>query len=89
MIKETLRVGDMNNFINLATLSIENMVKNTRFDNLVNYDTHSSSGSRYSDPNQSSSDPTSLSYLMRNNQIIQLKIAITPDKEVKETTQER
>jgi hypothetical protein len=79
----------MSNFINLATLSIENMVKNTSFDNQVNYDTHSSSGSKYSDPNQSSSDPTSLSYLIRNKQIIQFKIAVTPEKEVKETIQEK
>lgn len=78
----------MNNFINLATLSNENMVKNTNFDNLVNYDTHSSSGSKYSDPNQSSSDPTSLSYLIRDKQLIQVRLATTPDKEVHETLQD-
>jgi len=65
------------------------MVKNTNFDNQVNYDTHSSSGTKYSDPNQSSSDPTSLSYLIRNNQIIQFKLALTPEKEIKEIVQEK
>lgn len=78
----------MSNFINLATQSRKNMVKNTNFDNLVNYDTHSSSGSKYSDPNQSSSDPTSLSYLIRDKQLIQFRLAITPDKEVQETLPE-
>ncbi len=79
----------MSNFTNLAILSIKNMVKNTNFDNQVNYDTHSSSGTKYSDPNQSSSDPTSLSYLIRNNQIIQFKLALTPEKEIKEIIQEK
>ena len=79
----------MSNFTNLAALSIENMVRNTNFDNQVNYDTHTSSGSKYSDPNQSSSDPTSLSYLIRNKQIVQFQIAIIPDKEVKEIIQDK
>lgn len=89
MIKETLKAGGMNNFLNLDTLSTINMIKNTKFDNQVNYDTYSSSGTMYLGPAQSSSDPRSLTYLMRNNQIILFKLAMTTQKVIKQTIQEK
>ena len=71
----------MNKLTNLAITMDEKPVKNTDFDNLVNYPTHSSSGSMYSDPFQSTSNPTSLSFLIKNNQIAYYTLATVVDKE--------
>jgi hypothetical protein len=55
------------------------MIKNTHFDNLVNYETNSSSSCQYVGKNDSSSDPTSLSFIMKNRPLIFWKL-LTPDE---------
>lgn len=57
------------------------VVKTTNIDKLVNYTSHSSSGSMYSDPYQSTSNPRSLSFLIKNNQIVYYKLETLVDKD--------
>ena len=56
---------------------MEATIKNTKFDNLVNYETQfSSNSSRQSIAYQSSADPNALSTLIKNNQLITINFTI-------------
>lgn len=69
---------------------MENIIKNTKFDNLVNYETQfSSNSSRQSIAFQSSSDPNSLSSLMKNSQLIEYSIIVTQEKTIQQTDIEK
>ncbi len=60
---------------------MEATIKNTKFDNLVNYETQfSSNSSRQSIAYQSSADPNALSTLIKNNQLIQYSHLVTQEK---------
>ena len=65
---------------------MDNTIKNTRFDNLVNYETQlSSNSSRQSVAFQSSADPNALSSLIKNSQLIQYSLLITQEKTIQQT----
>ena len=69
---------------------MENIFKNTKFDNLVNYETQfSSNSSRQTVVFQSSADPNSLSYLIRNNQLIEYSLIVTQEKTIQQTDVEK
>jgi hypothetical protein len=69
---------------------MESIIKNTKFDNLVNYETNfSSNSSRQSIACQSSADPNSLSSLIRNNQLIEYSLVIMQEKELQQTNSEK
>jgi len=64
---------------------MENTIKNTKFDNLVNYETQlSSNSSRQSIAYQSSADPNALSSLIKNNQLIQYSHLVTQEKTIQQ-----
>lgn len=71
----------MSKMINLEPDMDKKVVKATNIDKLVNYTSHSSSGSMYSDPYQSTSNPRSLSFLIKNNQIVYYRLETLVDKE--------
>jgi hypothetical protein len=65
---------------------MENTIKNTKFDNLVNYETQfSSNSSRQSIAFQSSADPNALSSLIKNSQLIQYSLLVTQEKTIQQT----
>jgi len=65
---------------------MENTIKNTKFDNLVNYETQfSSNSSRQCIAFQSSADPNALSSLIKNSQLIQYSILVTQEKTIQQT----
>ena len=65
---------------------MDNTIKNTRFDNLVNYETQlSSNSSRQSVAFQSSADPNALSSFIKNSQLIQYSLLITQEKTIQQT----
>jgi hypothetical protein len=69
---------------------MENTFKNTRFDNLVNYETQfSSNSSRQSIAFQSSADPNALSSLIKNNQMIEYSLLVTQEKTIQQTDTEK
>ena len=69
---------------------MENIIKNTKFDNLVNYETQfSSNSSRQTVVFQSSADPSSLSSLIRNNQLIEYSLIVTQEKTILQTDIEK
>jgi len=69
---------------------MENIIKNTKFDNLVNYETQFSlNSSRQSIAFQSSVDPNSLSSLMKNSQLIDYSIIATQEKTIQQTDIEK
>ena len=69
---------------------MENIIKNTKFDNLVNYETQfSSNSSRQTVVFQSSADPNSLSSLIRNNQLIEYSLIVTQEKTIQQTDVEK
>lgn len=69
---------------------MENIFKNTKFDNLVNYETQlSSNSSRQTVVFQSSADPNSLSYLIRNNQLIEYSLIVTQEKTIQQIDVEK
>ncbi|KAA6325833.1 hypothetical protein EZS27_024996 [termite gut metagenome] len=62
---------------------MENSIRNTQFDNLVNYETgFLSNSSRQIVDYQTSADPNALSALSKNQQIIEYTIAITQENTV-------
>lgn len=62
---------------------MDKIIKNTKFDNLVNYETRgSSNSSRQSIAFQSSADPNSLSSLIKNSQLIEYSILVTQEKAI-------
>ena len=63
---------------------MDNIIKNTEFDNLVNYTTKKSSGDFSQNSQYNSVDPTSLSFFSKNNQIIEYNLAIISEKEIME-----
>lgn len=69
---------------------MENIIKNTKFDNLVNYETQFSlNSSRQSIAFQSSVDPNSLTSLMKNSQLIDYSIIATQEKTIQQTDIEK
>jgi hypothetical protein len=82
MTKGRLKVGNMRKLYNLAFSNMKKTVKNTNFDNIVNYETRSSSGFKFSDLSQSSADPSSTAFLIRNSQIVQYQIAQITEKDL-------
>jgi hypothetical protein len=65
---------------------MDKVIKNTKFDNLVNYETRSfSNSSRQSIAFQSSADPNSLSSLIKNSQLIEYSLLVTQEKTIQET----
>jgi hypothetical protein len=69
---------------------MENTIKNTKFDNLVNYETNfSSNSSLQSIAFQSSADPNSLSSLIKNSQLIEYSLVITQEKTIQQTDTEK
>ncbi len=67
-----------------------NTIKNTKFDNLVNYETNfSSNSSRQSIAFQSSADPNSLSSLIKNSQLVEYSIVFTQEKTIQQTVIEK
>lgn len=69
---------------------MENTIKNTKFDNLVNYETNfSSNSSRQSIAFQSSADPNSLSSLIKNSQLVEYSLVITQEKTIQQTDTEK
>ena len=63
---------------------MDTTIKNTDFDNLVNYLTKKSSGDFAQNSHYNSVDPTSLSFFSKNNQIIEYNLAIVSEKEIQE-----
>jgi len=59
---------------------MEGYVKNTSFDNLVNYQTFDLNSSKPFEFQQSSSDPNSLSELIKNNQLIEFHLLATQEQ---------
>ncbi len=69
---------------------MENTLKNTKFDNLVNYETNfSSNSSQQSIAYQSSADPNSLSSLIKNSQLVEYSLVITQEKTIQQTDTEK
>lgn len=56
--------------------------KNTSFDNLVNFQTFDLNSSKISEFQQSSSDPNSLSSVIKNNQLVEYKLITTQEQSV-------
>jgi len=60
---------------------MDNVVRNTKFDNLVNYETRAlSNSSMPSGAYQSSADPNALSSLLKNSPLVEYTFAITSEK---------
>lgn len=65
-------------------------IRNTQFNNLVNYETKlSSNSSRQSIVFQSSADPNSLSAISKNNQIIEYSLLVSQEKIIQETNEQK
>ena len=62
---------------------MENIIRNTQFDNLVNYETNFSSGSpQQINDYQTSADPNAFSSLSKNQQIIEYSFAVTQENTI-------
>jgi len=61
---------------------MEKTIKNTEFNNLVNYITEKSSGDVQQHLHYNSVDPTSLSDVIKNNQIIKYNLLDVSEKEI-------
>ncbi|MDR2691828.1 MAG: hypothetical protein LBB73_05960 [Dysgonamonadaceae bacterium] len=60
---------------------MDNIVKNTQFDNLVNYETGIlSNSSLHKADYQSSSDPNALSAQLKNSPLVEFTFAITAEQ---------
>lgn len=60
---------------------MENTIKNTQFDNLVNYDSRIWSNSAlHMGPVQSSSDPNSIASMFKNEQLIEFTVIYQKDE---------
>lgn len=69
---------------------MEPTVKNTKFDNLVNYETNfSSNSSRGVAAFQSSADPNSLSSLIKNNQLVEYSLVVIQEKTIQQANTEK
>ena len=67
---------------------MERTVKNTQFDNLVNYESRLSSNSSWQiADNQTSVDPSAISTLSKNNQIVDYSLLAPVEKTVQESEQ--
>lgn len=63
---------------------MESTIKNTEFNNLVNYITEKSSGAIPQHINCNSADPTSLAEVFKNNQMIKYNLLDESENEVTE-----
>ena len=71
MIKDISKVGKQKLKNNHKYIIMNQIIRNTRFDNLVNYQTVlSSNSSQQTVAFESSADPNSLSSLIKDNQIV-------------------
>jgi len=62
---------------------MEQVEKNTRLDLLVNYNSQQSGNTNFLSPIQSSSDPSSLAFLMQNDMIIEYHLYLENEIEKK------
>lgn len=60
---------------------MNNTIKNTRFDNLVNYDINQSSSSFPQNFNYNSIDPTALSNLLKGQQLVEYHFVETTESQ--------
>lgn len=67
---------------------MEKTIKNTEFNNLVNYITEKSSGDVQQHLHYNSVDPTSLADVIKNNQIIKYNLLDVSEKEITEPNKE-
>ena len=65
------------------------MIKNTNFDNLVNYQMPHSNSSIVSGAIETSSHPNSLAFKIKNQQIITYNFAIQTEKTIQQTDKEQ
>lgn len=69
---------------------MEKILKNTKFDNLVNYETNfNSNSSQKSISIESSADPNSLTSLIKNSQFVKYSVLITLEKIIIETESQK
>lgn len=61
---------------------MDKTVKNTEFDNLVNYRTEKSSADFSQNQYYNTVDPTSLAYLLKNNQIVEYRLVNISENEI-------
>lgn len=61
---------------------MDNTIRNTQFDNLVNYSTKKSSGDSSQNTHYNSVDPTSLAFYSKNNQIVEYHLLNISEKEI-------
>ncbi|GET27668.1 hypothetical protein [Prolixibacter sp. NT017] len=61
---------------------MKKVIRNTEFNNLVNYSTEKSSADYASASQYNSVDPTSLAYVSKNNQIVEYHLVDFSEKEV-------
>ncbi|MFH1004010.1 MAG: hypothetical protein V1781_00695 [Bacteroidota bacterium] len=67
---------------------MNNTVKNTSFDNLVNYQTPYSNSTIVSGAIQSSSDPNSLAFQIQNQQLVIYNLAVQVEKTMLQSDKE-
>lgn len=61
---------------------MNNTIKNTSFNNLVNYSTYESSVANPYSVNYNSTDPTSLSNISKNSQLVRYSLVDTLEKQI-------
>ena len=68
---------------------MDGLIKNTSFDNLVNYQTPYSNSSIITGVIQSSSDPNSLGFQIQNQQIVVYNLANQVEKTIQQTEKQQ
>lgn len=61
---------------------MENIIRNTEFDNLVNYTTKTSSDDCFQNTHYNSEDPTSLAYYLKYNPIVEYHLMVVSEKDI-------
>jgi hypothetical protein len=67
---------------------MDRTIKNTSFDNLVNYQTPYSNSTIITGAIQSSSDPNSLAFQIQNHQIVTYNLAVLAEKTLVQSDKE-
>lgn len=68
---------------------MDSTIKNTSFDNLVNYQTPYSNSSIISGVIETSSHPNSLAFQIKNQQVVIYNFAIQAEKTIQQTDKEQ
>lgn len=68
---------------------MDGTIKNTSFDNLVNYQTPYSNSTIVSGVIQTSSDPNSLAFQIQNQQLVTYNLAVQVEKTVLQSDKEK